>query len=263
MSILELQGASVERGGRQILHDATLSVSRGELKAIVGPNGGGKSTLLRVLAGLWRTTAGSVLLDGCPLASVPRSEVARSISYVPQDERVSFEFTVEEIVAMGRYPHRKRFARETDHDRRVVAAAMERCDVAHLHDRSVRTLSGGERQRVMIARSLAVESRFILLDEPTANLDLEHALDVLELCRQLSLEGKAVLLATHDLNAVARYATEAVLIEGGRIVGSGCREQVLSAENLEQTFGIRAELLESRDGHPVYVFHQRKESRDF
>lgn len=259
MSMLELRNVSVERGGRRILEDASLCVSPGELKAIVGPNGGGKSTLLRVLAGLWTPVAGEVLLDGCPLSAVPRREVACCISYVPQDEQITFEFTVEEVVAMGRYPHRGRFARETAEDRRIVAAAMERCDVAHLRGRAVRTLSGGEHQRVLIARSLAVQSSFILLDEPTASLDLEHALDVLELCRQLSQEGKAVLLATHDLNAVARYAGEAVLVEGGRIVGSGCREQVLSPENLEQTFGIRAELLASRDGHPVYVFHQRKD----
>lgn len=259
MTILEARKASIERGGRQILTEASLWVAPGELKAIVGPNGGGKSTLLRVLAGLWTPSSGGVLLDGYPLASRPRNEIARAISYVPQNERISFEFTVEDVVAMGRYPHRGRFSRESANDRRIVAAAMDRCDVARLRDRAASTLSGGEHQRVLIARSLAVESQFILLDEPTANLDLEHSLDVLELCRQLAKEGKAVLLATHDLNAVARYASEVVLIDGGRIVGSGEREQVLSPENLEQTFGVQTELLASRDGHPVYVFHQRKD----
>jgi len=260
MSTLELQGVWVDRGGRRVFSDANLSVAPGRLQAIVGPNGSGKSTLQRVLGGMWAPTQGSVLLDGRPLSSLPRSALARAISYVPQNERIGFEFTVDEVVSMGRYPHRGRFAPESEDDRRIILDAIERCDLGGLRERVVSTLSGGEHQRVLIARSLAVQSKFILLDEPTANLDVEHSIEVLELCRELALEGKAVVLASHDLNAVARYATDVALIEAGHFVGCGRLEEVLTPQNLERTFGVRAEILASTDGYPVYVFHQRGET---
>lgn len=257
MSTLALQDVCVERGGRRILSDANWDVSPGRLKAIVGPNGSGKSTLLRVLGGIWKPVEGAVLLDGHPISTLPHNAVARAISFVPQNERINFDFTVEEVVSMGRYPHRGRFAAESADDRRIIAKAIERCDLGDLRQRSVSTLSGGEHQRVLIARSLAVQSKFILLDEPTANLDVEHSIEVLELCRELALEGKAVVLASHDLNAVARYATDVALLEAGRFVDYGPLEQVLTPANLERTFGVRAEMLASGDGYPVYVFHQR------
>ena len=257
MSLLEAQAISVQRGGHCILEDAALSLAPGELRAIVGPNGSGKSTLLRALAGIWPVSHGAVLLDGRPLAHCARKEIARRIAYVPQEERIEFAFTVEEVVAMGRHPHRGRFSRESARDRKAVNWALQRCDLNHLRRRQVTSLSGGEHQRVLIARSLAVEPEFILLDEPTASLDVEHTLEVLDLCRTLARDGQAVALATHDLNAAARYATSAVLLEAGRLVDCGAREQVLNQQNLEQVFRVRAELLSTSDGDPVYVFHSR------
>jgi iron complex transport system ATP-binding protein len=171
---------------------------------------------------------------------------------------MDFAFTVQEIVGMGRHPHRGRFARETPGDQRAVQMALERCDIAHLSQRLVNTLSGGERQRVLIARSLAVEPEFILLDEPTANLDVEHTLEILELCRALAQAGQCVALATHDLNAVARYAGSVALMNGGRLVDSGGRDRVLTPERLQQVFGIRAEVLCTSDGQPAYVFHRQE-----
>jgi iron complex transport system ATP-binding protein len=256
--MLEMQNVTVERGGREILQQASLQISPGEMKGIAGPNGCGKSTILRIMSGLWHPSQGRVLLGGRALDTLERRQIARSISYVPQDEHVTFGYTVEQIVRMGRYPHRGRFAPESQHDRSVVASAIERCDIGHLRRRAVRTLSGGELQRVLIARSLAVEATFILLDEPTASLDLEHAIDVFELCRQLAAGGKGVLLVTHDLNALARYSSEIALLDEGRIVGSGPCNEVMTPENLERTFGVSTELLCSRDGNIVYVFHQRE-----
>ncbi len=258
MSILDARQISVHRGGRSILHQASISLVPGELRAVVGPNGGGKSTLLRALAGIWPVAAGDVWLDGKPVTQYPRQEVARRIAFVPQEQRLDFAFTVEQIVAMGRYPHRGRFSRETKQDRRAVELSLERCDIVHLRRRPVNTLSGGEHQRVLIARSLAVEPQFILLDEPTANLDVEHSLEILELCRVLALGGQSVVLATHDLNAVARYATSVVLIQAGHLTDCGSDQQILDPRSLEKVFGIRAELLSSTDGHPVYVFHRRR-----
>jgi iron complex transport system ATP-binding protein len=257
MSSLEARSIAVVRGGRRILQDVTVRIAPGEIHAVVGPNGSGKSTLLRGLAGIWPLESGSVSLDGRPLGAFRRRDIARRIAYVPQDTRLEWAFTVGEIVAMGRHPHRGRFDRETEADRRAVRLALERCDLASLEDRMVNTLSGGERQRVLIARSLAVEPDFILLDEPTASLDVQHALEVLDLCAGLAAAGHAVALATHDLNAAARYASTVTLIDGGRIAGAGPRDEVLTPPTVRRVFGVRPELLASGDGRPVYVFHRK------
>lgn len=257
MNTLTANNATIIRNGRQILRDATVSLSSGQLLSIVGPNGSGKSTLLRTLAGLWHASAGDVLLNARSIGDYSRKDVAQRIAFVPQDPMMDFSFTVAEIVAMGRYPHRGRFSRESAADHSAIESALNRCDVAHLRNRPVTTLSGGERQRVLIARGLAVDPDFILLDEPTANLDVEHALEVLELCSTLASDGKAVAFATHDLNAVARYANSVVLVQGGKLIDAGNREQVLSRENVEEVFRVRAELISTDQGHPVYVFHRR------
>ena len=183
--ILEACGITVERGGRRILAGVSVRVEPGRLTALIGPNGSGKSTLLKALAGLWPVAQGEVL----PLPGMSRRDIARKIAFVPQDTRIDFAFSVAEIVGMGRHPHRGRFAPQTSIDRRAVDQALERCDVAHLKSREANTLSGGERQRVLIARSLASGPEVILLDEPTASLDIEHALGILDLCRELAGDG--------------------------------------------------------------------------
>ena len=257
MNSLEASGVAVARGGRRILDGVDLRVESGTFTAIAGPNCSGKSTLLRALAGIWAVSEGSVTLGGKPLGTLGRRAIAQQIAFVAQDNRLDFSFTVAEIVAMGRYPHRGRFERPAAADRRAIEEAMEWCGVAELRERAVNTLSGGERQRVVIARSLAVQPEFILLDEPTANLDVEHAIRILDLCAALARAGKAVVLATHDLNAVVRYASQAVLIASGRIASSGPRSEIVTTRTLEEVFRIRAELLCSADGSPVYVFHRK------
>jgi len=257
MNALEARGVTVVRGGRRILHGVDLRVETGVLMAIAGPNGSGKSTLLRALAGIWGLDAGSISLGGKPLHSFDRRAIAQRIAFVSQDNHLDFPFTVNEIVAMGRYPHRGRFERATTFDRQAIDDAMEWCGITALRNRAVNTLSGGERQRVAIARSLAVQPDFILLDEPTANLDVEHAIRILELSASFARAGKAVVLATHDLNAVVRYSSQAALIEAGRVALSGPLEKVVNSQTLDQVFQVRAEVLTSADGSPVYVFHRK------
>lgn len=256
MSILEINEVSVERSRRKILADASVRVSEGELLVLLGPNGSGKSTLLRIFAGLWQPTSGTVTLDGEALQSFSRNELARRIAFVPQDTHVDFAFTVSELLAMGRYPHRGRFSAETAADHAAIRAAAQQCDVLTLLNRSVDTLSGGERQRVLIARSLAVQPEIILLDEPTANLDIEHSLEVLELSKALADEGKTVVLASHDLNLVANYPTRMVLLQSGRIVTVGTPREVLEPAILETVFQVRAELTRAADGAHAFSFQR-------
>ncbi len=254
--MLDAANISVQRGPRTILHSASIQIAPGVFNAIVGPNGSGKSTLLRALAGIWPVSAGSVTLEGELIGRVARKKVAQKVAYVPQETGLDFAFTVAETVAMGRYPHRGRFAPESAADRQAVESALMQCDALQLKDRTVNTLSGGERQRALIARSLAVEPRFILLDEPTANLDVQHAMEVLELCRRLAEAGHGVAVATHDLNAAARYADRVALVDSGTIARYGPREEVLTADTVRAVFGVNMEAVESAGGHAVYVFHR-------
>jgi len=250
-------GLSVVRRGRRILDAASLDLACGTVLALVGPNGSGKSTMLRSLAGLWRAAEGKVVCGGRDLTDFSRQEIAREITYVPQETALNFEFSVREVVLMGRHPHRGRFERETAEDLRAAEEAMERADLLHIADRPVTTLSGGERQRVLIARSLATRARILLLDEPTANLDVDHALDVLDLCRSLAKEGRAVAIATHDLNAVRRFADRVALIESGRLIANGEPDAVLTPENLERAFRVQTETLVGADGTPVLMFRRK------
>jgi iron complex transport system ATP-binding protein len=258
---LTAENISVRRGNRTILHRVSIRVAPGQFLSIVGPNGSGKSSLLRALSGIWKLAGGSIRIGQKNLAEFGRRELAQCVAFVPQDTRMDFAFTIEEVVAMGRHPRRGRFERANAEDRRAIDAAIRSCDIGHLRGRFVTTLSGGERQRVALARSLAVEPEIILLDEPTASLDVQHGLEILDLCRNLSHAGRSIVLATHDLNAVARYATEVVLIESGRIAYSGDCNGVLNSNVLDRVFGVRAERLQSASGHPVYVFDRRPEAQ--
>jgi len=256
MSTLALHNAGVAIDGHWLLRGATMTLGAGNVTAFLGPNGSGKTTLLRVLAGLLTPSAGHVTLHGQDLHSFGRRALAQRIAFVPQDTHVSVAFTVREMVEMGRHPHLRRFERVRQRDHALVEDAMRRADVWHLARRPVTELSGGERQRVIIARSLATQADVLLLDEPTANLDIAHALDVLDLCQQLAHEGKAIGLALHDINAAARYATHLVLLSAERLVTQGRPEDVLQAAQLNQVFDVCTDRTYAADGTPVFVFYR-------
>jgi iron complex transport system ATP-binding protein len=245
-----------ERADRWILRDICLELQPRKVTALVGPNGSGKSTLLRCMAGLWRPSIGQVTLGGRDINQLRRPEIARQVTYVPQETKLEFEFTVREIVLMGRYAHRGRFDRETAEDRDAAEQALRRADITHIADRSVTQLSGGERQRVLIARSLATRAHTLLLDEPTANLDVDHGLDVLDLCRSLADDGHAVAIATHDLNAVCRFVDQVGLIDSGRLIAVGTPLDVLTPDNLARAFRVRSETVIGSDGTPQLLFHR-------
>lgn len=253
MTGLSLTDAGIRIDERWLVRHVSLSLVPGRLTALAGPNGSGKSTLLRLVSGLWTPTEGKVELDGRPLGSYARRELARRIAIVPQDTHLSFAFTVRETVSMGRHAHVSRFAREGAADRQAIGEAMARADVAHLADRLVTELSGGERQRVLIARSLATEAQTILLDEPTANLDIAHALDVLTLCRKLADEGRAIVTALHDLNAAATYATHAVLMKAGVVTSTGPARDLFVPAAIRDVFGVDVEEMSS-GGRTLFAF---------
>ncbi len=224
-------------GGVPVLRGVSLDVGASELLAVVGPNGSGKSTLLRVLGGTMRPWQGSVELQGRPLASIDRRALARQVATVAQENTVAFRFTVLEIVLMGRAPHLGAFRFESRHDLEIAQAALERFDLLPLAHRHIEELSGGERKRVFLARALTQEPRVMLLDEPTAFLDLKHVVGIFTRFRELAAsQGLAVVATLHDLNAAATYADRVMLLKEGSVVGCGKPAEVLTEDNLKHVY---------------------------
>lgn len=254
--MLQLENAGVIGAGCWMVRDVTFQLAPGALTALVGPNGSGKTTTLRLLAGLIMPSEGTVRLDDRNVRDFAPRDLAKRVTYVPQDTHLDFEFTVREIVAMGRHAHLGRFQGEGAHDREIIRQAMERTDIQRLANRSVTELSGGERQRVVIARSLATEADAVLLDEPTASLDIAHALDILALCRSLAAEGKAICLAIHDLNAAARFADRIGLMAGGSLVALGPSEEIFTPERVASVFGVAVQTAVTPDGSRHFVFRR-------
>ncbi len=215
------------RGGDFRLQRVSLELHPGEVVGIVGPNGSGKSTLLRLMGGLLRPDRGDVTLDGVAVRSVRRRRLARRLAFLPQDPETSFRFAVREVVAMGRYPYLGAFGFLTGRDIQVVQSALEETATASLGDRSFFTLSGGEKQRVLIAGILAQEPSVMLLDEPTAALDIHHGSQVLDLLWGLSRRGIAVAAVTHDLNAASLFCDRLVLLSRGRVARMGTPAEVM------------------------------------
>lgn len=250
---LELRGVALALGGRPVLRRIDLALRPGEVLGLLGRNGSGKTTLLRVATRILRPDAGSVLLGGQPIDAIPRRDLARRLSVVPQETQVPFAFAALEVVLMGRAPHLGLLGFETNRDLALAHAAMERVGVAHLAARPVTRLSGGERQLVVLARALAQDAPTILLDEPTAFLDLRHRLEVLELVRGLAREGRSALVVSHDLGLAARFCDRLALLADGEIRALGAPSAVLTQENLRAAFGIEADILRSPAGAPVVV----------
>jgi len=245
MNKLEVENIQLGYTGEipAIVQGLSLTVNPGEFLGIVGPNGSGKSTLVRALSRVLAPIRGTVLLSGRNLyTDLSARESARSVSTVPQSTTITFDFTVREIVEMGRAPHQSQspFAQHTSRDGEIVAEAMRKADVLGLADRIASTLSGGEQQRVLLARALAQEPEILLLDEPTSHLDLHHQTQVLRVVRHLTTEARIGTLAVlHDLNLAASYADRLLLMAGGRVVAVGTPAEVLTEANIQQAYGAR------------------------
>lgn len=233
---LAASGVTVTVGeGRTILDEAAIDIRSGEVHALVGPNGAGKSTLFGVLAGDVAPRTGQVMLEGTPLTGIRPQELARRRAVLLQENTVTFPFTVEQVVRMGRAPWARTPAAEDDDD--VVHEAMAATEVLPLAGRSVTSLSGGERARVALARVLAQRTGILLLDEPTAALDLKHHEDVMRLIRAQAAGGTAVAIVLHDLNAALAHADRVTLLSAGRVTASGSPAEVLTAERIEEVYG--------------------------
>ncbi len=226
-------------GRRQVLAEVSLSLCSGEMLVVVGPNGAGKSTLLRALVGVLPVDDGFVLVGGRRLEGMSRREIARHVSYLPQECASSFSLSVREVVRLGRFAQLGAFRSFTRDDIEAVEEAMYRADVLSFAGRTLPTLSGGERRRVFIARAIAQRARVLVLDEPTSSLDIGHACGLLEMLDGLVREGIAVVLSLHELTLALRGPQRLLLLDTGRIAGSGAPEEVLTGAAAWRAFGIQ------------------------
>lgn len=235
--MMTLEDVSLSFDDLTVLDSVSLAVEPGEFVGLVGPNGAGKTTLLRILTGLLEPDGGSVRLDGERLADLSSTERSRRVGVVPQDTHVGFSFSATQLVEMGRHPHRSRLDWSGDH--RPVRSAMEETDTWTLRERTADELSGGEKQRVLLARALAQEPDLLVLDEPTASLDINHQIRVLDLVAEQVTEGRAAIAAIHDLDLAARYCDRLLLLHEGSVTSRGPPESVLADDTLARAFDTR------------------------
>lgn len=250
MTAIRAEKVTIELGGRAVVQDVDLEVPTGQLLALVGPNGAGKSTLLAALSGERQPSSGRVLVGDRPVHEFASLELARVRSMLTQDNAVSFPFLVSEVVEMGRSPWARTPERESD--AAAIDQATTRTDIAHLMERRFTELSGGEKARVSLARVLAQDTPIVLLDEPTAALDLRHQEDVLRIARGLAEEGRTVVVVLHDLSLAGAYADRVALMEDGRIRALGTPVEVLTEQLVEEVYAVDVEVL-VRDGRPLII----------
>ncbi len=243
MPIIEVKGLSAGYGDGFVIHDLSFSVEEGEFVAVMGKNGSGKSTLIKALLGLLKNTIGLAKIAGRDVLHLNPRQIARTIAYVPQIFEEDFEFTVLEIVQMGRYAHQGRLERATPEDVRIIEEVMEAAEIASLRDKKIAHLSGGERQRVFIARALAQDTPLLFLDEPSSHLDISYQLDVYRLLKKLQDERKKTILCTeHNINLAIPFSDTIMLLKAGRIRSLGVPHELITRESILDVFGAAVEV---------------------
>ncbi|MFD8611850.1 ABC transporter ATP-binding protein [Streptomyces sp. NPDC059631] len=255
VSRLSADNVTLAYDQRVIAEELSVEIPDNSFTVIVGPNACGKSTLLRALSRMLKPSHGRVLLDGQVIQSMPAKQVARTLGLLPQSSVAPDGITVGDLVGRGRYPHQGILRQWSAEDERVVQESMEQTGVTALAERYVDELSGGQRQRVWIAMALAQQTPLLLLDEPTTYLDIQHQIDVLDLCADLHEEqGRTLVAVLHDLNHAARYATHLIALREGEVIAQGAPKEIVTAELVEKVFGLRCQVIDDPEtGTPLVV----------
>ena len=261
---ISLKQISFSYRSQVVLKDITLEIPRQSLLALIGPNGGGKTTLLRVMSKALKPQHGTVLLDGRALESHSARGLAQKLAVISSEQHFEFPFSVTDVVAMGRFPHLNRLERMSDRDWKIVHEAMERTSVLDFRNRSISQLSSGEKQRVLIARAIAQQPSILMLDEPNAHLDINHQIAVFNLLQTLNRQHQmTVIVVLHDLSAAAAFCETMVLLHRGQIVRTGTPREVITAELIQQTYGAEVAVFPSPvGGSPQIAFGSYPGSHD-
>jgi iron complex transport system ATP-binding protein len=238
--MISIRGIDASYNGKNVLQGIDLEVGKGDFTGLLGPNGSGKTTLLRCITGSLCPSSGLIRILGRKATDWRPKNLARKMAFLPQETFPGFDFRVEEVIAMGRYPHMGRFSMTDPGGRVAVRRAIKLCNLEGMEDKAINQLSGGERQRVFIARSLAQEPEILLLDEPTKNLDIRHSMDIMDLVKKMNgKRGTTVLAVLHDIDLAARFCDRIALLRNGKLVKEGEAEEVLTEKWIEKVFDIR------------------------
>jgi iron complex transport system ATP-binding protein len=240
--LLEIKNLSFNVGERKILNDINFSVRDGEIVGIIGPNGAGKTTFLKSINGIIEEIKGEILFNGKNIKEYDKKNLARHISFMNQNTNVGFDFSCLDIVVLGRYPYLKRFQEYSDEDREKAKKYMEKTNTLKFQDRMITELSGGERQRVLFAKTLTQESELILLDEPTASLDMKYEEEIFSIISQMREERKSVIAIIHNLRVAMKYCTRLILLNDGKIIGDGTPQEIVTEKNLRDIYGVEAKV---------------------
>ncbi|KPK62871.1 hypothetical protein AMJ83_09370 [candidate division WOR_3 bacterium SM23_42] len=254
MNALEARSIQFYYDKTQIIDNISMSLSRGEFLGIIGPNGAGKSTMLRLLCGILRPKQGEIQLFGKNLHEQSQRTIAQNIAFVPQETHFALNFSVEDVVLMGRYPYKRPFQPEDQKDHTAVEHAMNAANVEQFRNRPINSLSSGERQRVVIARALAQAPRILLLDEPTSHLDLHHQHTIMELLERLNNEGISIAVVHHDLNLASLYCKNLILIHAGKIYAEGKPAGLLNKKMVREVYGIEVTIVSHPEKNVPQIF---------
>lgn len=252
---LEAKNVDVTLSKKEIVKQVSIQVKGNEFVGLLGPNGSGKTTLLKSIYRVLRPSAGMVLIDDEDMRKLNYRETAKRMGVVSQFTNMSFDFSVEEVVLMGRSPHKKAFSSDTAEDYRVVEDALRRVDMLDFRDRSFQTLSGGEKQRILLARALAQQVELLILDEPTNHLDIKYQIQIMDVVKSL---GIGVLSALHDLNLTLMYCTYVYILKAGRVVAHGRPEDIITAKLIRQVYEVDCEVLRHPATGKLYVVYFSK-----
>lgn len=254
MYALQIKDLEFGYGKGLVIKGIDFNVEKGKFISIIGPNGSGKSTLLKTLNNIYNPSKGNIVLEDKDIKTYKKRDLAKKIALVPQDTNIDYDFTVEDIVMMGRHPYKNRFEKENSNDYKIVEESLKMTNTLKLRKRPITEISGGERQRVIIAKALAQNPSTILLDEPTSNLDINHQIDILSLLRFLNnKKNTTVILVIHDINLAARYSDEIILLHDGKILGKGKPEEVITRDNIEMAYGMKVAIEKNKYTNTIYL----------
>jgi iron complex transport system ATP-binding protein len=238
----------------RVLKDLSAEVKDGELLGIIGPNGSGKTTLLKLITKILKPSSGNLFFDEAKICEIPAGEYAKKVAYLPSDINISFSFSVEEFVSMGRFPHTGRYGRLSASDKKTIKNAMNEFEIGRYADRNIWELSDGEKQRVFLAQTVAQEPSLLILDEPTSHLDIGHSFKILDIIKKLNGDGLTVITVLHDLNLASEYCSRLLLLKDGEIFSQGSAEEVLTYQNVEEVYDTKALVYKNPYSKKPYVF---------